>query len=224
VAAWTAMSAVSPSPGGRAAPRRAGAPARRPPLPARTGDLPPPRSQVRRNRTWMTLLLLTPVILAGLAVLAFATDGGGGPSVKPRSVPAGYDAITDSYFGYVVPKSYQQNTTWTDQNADFFYGEAPAFVAETLLITKMSPTPSSHPPASFGSFGQLKSPVPYTVSDGHAVRIPGTAFAYEESITRPGGYHALALDAWERDSSTQVWLLIRAPARVTSTVVASLQG
>jgi hypothetical protein len=171
----------------------------------------------------MLLLRITPVCLAGISLLTFATGGPSEPTVNARIVPARYTAITDADFGYAVPDSYTQNTAWTDQNGDFFYGVPRAFVAETLLVTKIRPTAGTRPPPPFKDFGQ-PDPVPFAVHGGHAVSIPGTNFAWEETITRPGGYHALALDTWERTSQTQMWLLVRAPTAVTHTVLASLQG
>jgi hypothetical protein len=184
----------------------------------------PPRPQVRRTRLWMSLLLLTPVCLFGIAILVLESKGPAEPTVKPLSTPPGYQAITDAYYGYAVPASYSQNTTWTDQNGDFFYGTGKGgWVAETMLVTKHSPGPATAPPVSFRSFGENK-PTPYTVSGGHAVRVADTAFAYEVDITRPGGWHAVAVDTWLSDSTTQMWLLVKASPPVTQTVISSLRG
>jgi hypothetical protein len=172
---------------------------------------------------WMLLMLLTPVCLAGISILVYATDGPNEPTVEPIVTPAGYYGVTDADFGYAVPNAYQQNTTWTDQNGDFMYGGAGAFVAETELIAKTSPTATSPPPPSLAVFGQA-APVPYTLHGGHRVSVRGTAFAYEATMTRPGGYHAVVIDTWEASSSTQMWLVIRAPADVTHNVITSLQG
>jgi hypothetical protein len=229
------MPAVSRSPDGRTTPLQAGAGAgppsgRRPPggstrpgQRSRADELPPSRKRVRRTRVWMVLLLLTPVVLATISLLAFSTSGPPEPSVTPRLTPPGWYAVTDADFGYAVPNADQQNTTWTDQNGDFFYGTAQNFVAETLLVTKTSPNAASPTPASFRSFG-LSTLAPYALHGGHTVSIPGTNYAFEETLTRPGGYHADVLDTWESDSSTQMWLLIRAAPAVTRTVLASLRG
>jgi hypothetical protein len=227
------MPAVSRSPDGRTAPRQTGSgagagrrpdgslvrTARRPPR----DNSPEHRKRVRRTRVWMVLLLLTPVCLATISLLAFSTSGPPEPSVAPRLTPAGWYGVTDADFGYAVPNAYQQNTTWTDQNGDFFYGTAQAFVAETLLVTKVSPTAASPAPDSLRSFGE-STLAPYTLHGGHTVSIPGTNYAFEEKMTRPDGYQAEVLDTWESDSSTQMWLLIRSSPAVTRTVLASLQG
>jgi hypothetical protein len=185
--------------------------------------VPVTRRRVRKVRIWMTLLLLTPVCLALISLLAFGTSGPPEPVIHPRSTPHGYQAITDADFGYAIPSGYQQNTTWTDQNADFLYGSSGAFVAETLASPDHPPTASSPPPLSFSSFGEPRL-VPFTAHGMHAVTVPGTRQAWEEQITRPGGWIATAVDAWEADTSTQIWLLVHAPAGIARTVVASLQG
>jgi hypothetical protein len=185
--------------------------------------VPVTRERIRKTRRWMLLLLLTPLCLFGISVLAFGTSGPPEPVVHPRSTPRGYEAVTDSYFGYAVPASYTQNTTWTDQNGDFLYGTQRTFVAETEAILTRSPTAGAQAPPAFKSFGE-RTLVPYRTGPAHRVTVPGTRIAFEEQITRPGGWRATAVDAWEQDTTTQVWLLIRAPASVTRQVLASFQG
>lgn len=185
-------------------------------------DAPPSRQRVRRTRLWMLLLLLTPVCLAVISLLTYAASNPE-PVVHPTSTPQGWQAITDAYFGYAVPASYSQNAGWTDTDADYFYGNPAAFVAETLVVAKTSPTAATRPPASFKDFAE-QSPVPYSLSGGHPLSVPGTNFGWEATVTRPGGFRATAVDAWESGTQTEIWLLIRAPAAVTRQVVASLQG
>jgi len=185
---------------------------------------PPAPGQVRRTRSWMLLFLLTPVCLAVVVWISVGSGGPVEPVVHPVTTPPGYRAITDAYYGYAVPRGYRPNGTWTDANGDFLYGTpAHGWVAETMLITKRRPAATTAPPASFEAFGERK-PTPFRVSGGHPVRVADTTFAYEVDITRPGGWHAVAVDTWLRDSSTQMWLLVHAPPAVTRTVVASLRG
>jgi hypothetical protein len=218
------MPAASRFPDGRTTPRAATVPvAGKAAAASRPAGSPAERRRVRRTRIWMLLLLLTPVCLAGISLLAFATSGPPEPTVHARAVPSGYYAVTDADFGYAVPNAYQQNTSWTDQNGDFLYGDPKAFVAETLLVADTPPTAGSRPPASLASFGQ-PTPLPYSLGDGHPIAVPGTSYAYEETMTRPGGYQAVIVDTWERSSSTQMWLMLHSPAPVTRTVIASLQG
>jgi hypothetical protein len=223
------MSVIPPSPDRRDLDEyRASGPLRRrdqgnSPVLFDTAGVPVTRQRVRRTRRWMLLLLLTPLCLFGISVLAFGTSGPPEPVVHPRSTPPGYQAVTDSYFGYAVPKGYTQSTTWTDQNGDFLYGGPRAFVAETEIILNHSPSAASPPPPAFRSFGE-PTLVSYQSGPAHRITVPGTRVAFEEQITRPGGWVATAIDAWERDTTTQVWLLIRAPAAVSRLVIASFQG
>ena len=104
----------------------------------------------------MLLFLLTPASLG--VVIAFALGAAGppppaGPSARPVSVPSGYAAVSNPYFGYAVPASYHANANWTDANGDYFYGNPPhGWVAETLLVARRSPTASTEPPATFRFF------------------------------------------------------------------------
>lgn len=178
----------------------------------------------RKVRLWMVSFLLTPVILLAVVFLAFETSGPNEPTIHPRFQPAGYQAITDAYFGYSIPKAWSQQAAWTSQDGDFFYGSPSAFVAETLVVTKHAPTARSRPPSAFGSFG-LSAPTKVSLrGPATRLRVPGTAGGWRVEVTRPGGFVATALDVWQPSTTTQLWLLIRAPASVTATVIRSLNG
>jgi hypothetical protein len=206
-----------PSAGGSLTPRSAGA------VEVATAR-PRTRVEVKRTRRWMLLMLLTPVVIIVVVWLDFDSSVFRLPVVPPVATPKGYTAITDAYYGYSVPATYEQNPSWTDADGDFFYGTtAGGWVAETMLVTKHSPTAATKPPSSFALFGE-PTPTPYRVSGGHRVRVDDTTFAYEETITRPDGWRAVAVDTWLGDSSTQMWLLVKAPPGVTRTVIASLRG
>lgn len=188
------------------------------------GPPPPQRVVARRNRRWLLLFLLSPVCLAIAVAFAYGVAGPPEPSVPARSVPPGFKAITDAYYGYSVPSSYAQNASWTDANGDWFYGTPQAFVAETMLITKHSPTAATSLPTAVQFDAESRHAVDWRLGAGQRIVVPHATFAYEVALTRPGGVRAVAVDTWLRDSSTQMWLIIHAPARVTSAVIASLQG
>ena len=48
--------------------------------------------------------------------------------------------------------------------------------------------------------------------------------AYRYTMTRPGGFEATAIDAWQSRSGAEIWLLIRADPATTASVLASLQA
>ncbi len=191
------------------------------PRPART------RRERRGIRGWMLLMLLTPASLG--VVIAFALGAAGpppppGPSVRPLSVPAGYRAVANPYFGFAVPASYRPNAAWTDSNGDFFYGDPlHGWVAETLLVARRSPTAATRPPVTFRFFAEGRS-TPYTLSGGHPVHVAGASFAWELDVHSRAGWRAVALDTWSRRSSTEMWMLVRAPGPVTRAVLASVRG
>ena len=174
----------------------------------------------------MATLLLAPLCLAAVSLLALRSGGPSEPVVEPTVRPAGYLAVTDATYGYAVPSSYAQNPAWTDQNGDFFYGTARAFAAETLVSTQRPPGPRAAPPAAFDSFG-ASGPVVSDLGPARRIAVSGTEGAWERTVTRPGGWHGVAVDAWEPSSThelIEIWLLVKAPAEVTRTVLSSLQG
>lgn len=177
----------------------------------------------RRNRRWFILLLMTPAVFGLLAVLAVVTNGPPEPSVKPVSVPTGYRAISDAYFGYAIPSGWTVNRAFSDTNADFFYGTGLSWVGENLRIAKTAPLPGADPPTQLATFGQAGS-LPYQLGTARPVTVPGIAVAYQYDVTRPNGFHATALEVWERSSDTDMWLLVHANPSVTTTILASLAG
>ena len=48
--------------------------------------------------------------------------------------------------------------------------------------------------------------------------------AYRHLLTRPGGFQAVAIDAWQAGSGAEVWLLVHADPATTATVIGSLSG
>ncbi len=190
------------------------------PRPART-----PREK-RHIRGWMLLFLVTPASL-GLVVALVLTVGGpppAGPPVGPVSVAAGYRAVRNPFFGYAVPVSYRENSAWTDSDGDYFYGDPlRGWVAETLLVADRSPTEGTKPPTTFRFFAEARS-TPYTLSGAHRVHVAGASAAWELDVHSRAGWHAVALDAWSRGSSTELWMLVRAPSAVTRTILSSVRG
>lgn len=197
---------------------------RRPSGALERGGRPPQRVVARRNRRWLLLFLMTPICLGIAVAFAFGVAGQPEPQIPPRSVPPGYRAISDAYYGYAVPASYRLNPNWTDANGSWFYGSSRSFVAETMLVTSHSPGPSTPLPPALAADGETRSPVRWRVVDRRRTTVPHATFAYEVELTRPGGRRAVAIDTWLRDSSTQMWLLVQAPPAVTRTVVGSLRG
>lgn len=181
------------------------------------------RPVAARNRRWLLAMLVLPLLVAAAAVYATSQASGSIPQVPPLSVPRGFRAITDPYFGYAIPASYHPNANWTDTNGDTFYGSPGAFVAETISARSAAPTASTRPPATFAAFGERRATA-YSLSGGHPVSVPNAQFAYEVHVSRPGGWHAVAVDTWLADSSTQMWLLVRSPAVITQSVIGTLRG
>ncbi|MDQ2727337.1 MAG: hypothetical protein M3Y91_05640 [Actinomycetota bacterium] len=182
-----------------------------------------PSASRGRNRRWLVLLMLTPVIMTILAVLAFTTKGPPEPSVTPRSVPAGFKAISDAYFGYAIPSAWKESQAFTDANGDFFYQGRSGWVGENVRIRAARPVPGTDVPPQLATFGQGQ-PVPYQLGGAQPVTVPGVAAAWAYEVHRPNGFSATAIEVWQGSSQTEMWLLINAGPGVAPVIAASLQG
>jgi hypothetical protein len=167
----------------------------------------------------MVLMLLTPVVLGVTTLLLAETGGPTEPQVKVN-VPAGYQAITDPYFGYAVPAGWTKNTIFSDSVGDLYYQGNGGWAGENERVTKTAPTPAGAP-TSLQSFGQL-APAPYQLTDATPVRVPGATTAVEYQVVRNGHVDATAIDAWDQGTQTELWLLVDAPPSVTHTILSSL--
>lgn len=186
--------------------------------------LSPQHPQARRNRLWMLLMALTPVIFAILyASGTFSNGGAPEPVVHPLRTPPGYQAVTDAYFGFAIPKKWPENSSMSDSNGDFLYGGPGGWVGESERIAKASPGPSTPVPQALWAYG-VTTPTRFGTLGGHRIQVPGTNFAWAVTLTRPGGSRAQAVDVWEARSQTEVWLVVDSSPAVEQTVLGSLQG
>jgi hypothetical protein len=48
--------------------------------------------------------------------------------------------------------------------------------------------------------------------------------AYEYTLSRPQGFRAIAIDAWQAKTDAELWLLVRADSAHTTAVISSLSG
>ncbi len=167
--------------------------------------------------------MLTPVVMTTLAVLAFTTKGPPEPSVKPRSVPAGFKTVSDAYFGYAIPSAWTENPVFTDANGDFFYQGQSGWVGENVRIRATRPVPGTDIPPPLATFGEGQ-PVPFQLGPARPLTIPGVAAAWAYVVRRANGFHATAVEVWESSSRTEMWLLINAGPGVAPAIAASLQG
>jgi hypothetical protein len=190
----------------------------------RSVELTPVEREIRRkNRRWMTLLLV-PSLLIGTAALIAAVVAGSGPSsIRPIAVPAGYRAVSDGYFAYAVPSSWAQSTAYTDNVGDLDTSGNTGWIAEHVGARSAPPVPGEPAPATFTTFGEIR-PVPYHLGPAVPTEVKGASLAYRYTLTRPGGFQATAVDAWQAQSGAEIWMLVRADPATTSTILASLNG
>jgi hypothetical protein len=180
-------------------------------------------AQARRNRRWMLLMAMTPVVFGVLYALGVFTGGDPEPVVNPLHTPPGYTGVTDAYYGFAIPNNWKQNSAFSDSNGDFYYNGPGGWVGESEIIAKTSPSPASPVPESLKSF-DTAIPTGFTLVGGHRINVPGTAFAWAVTLTRPGGFKASAVDVWEARSQTQLWLMVNSSPATDRTIIESLKG
>jgi hypothetical protein len=171
----------------------------------------------------MSLVAIPGVIVGAVALLITLDVSKSGPSVRPAFVPSGFKAVNDGYFAYAVPAGWSQNIAYSDDVGDLDTSGSSGWVAEHVDARANPPTAAEKPPAVFATFGEPRS-VPYQMGPATPVRVAGATQAFRYDVTRPGGFHATAIDAWINRSGAEVWLLVDAEPSTTSTVIASLKA
>jgi hypothetical protein len=177
----------------------------------------------RRNRRWMTLVLVPSLLVGGAALVAALVADSGGSSVHPQVVPPGYRAVSDGLFAYAVPSTWAQSSAYTDNVGDLDTAGPAGWVAEHVDGRVNAPVAGEAPPGSFATCGESR-PTPYHVGSATPTQVKGAAVAYRYTLTRPGGFAATAIDAWQSRSGAELWLLIRADAATTTAVLSSLNA
>lgn len=192
--------------------------------PRRGAELTPAERQMRRrNRKLMAWVAVPGLLLGAAALAASLAAGGGSPVPRPLSVPPGYQAVNDGVFAYAVPRTWSKNLAYSDDTGDLDYSGADGWAGEYLGAKASAPTADERPPASFAVFGQARA-TPYTMGPAQPTEVAGATVAYRYQVSRPGGFTAVAIDAWRSSSGAQIWLLVHAPPAVTSTIISTLRG
>jgi hypothetical protein len=171
----------------------------------------------------MTVVAVPALILGAGALIAAVLAGSGGSSVHPVSVPPGSRAVSDGYFAYAVPSTWSQNSAYTDNVGDLDTQGPSGWAAEHLSGRTTPPHPNEPAPASFASFGEPR-PVPYQLGPANPLPVKGATVAYRYTVTRPDGFRAAAVNAWQSRTGAEIWLLVHADDTTTAAVISSLSG
>lgn len=187
-------------------------------------ELTPAERQVRRRNRKLMAWVAVPGVLLGVAALAASLlVSGGAPAPSPLSVPAGYQAVNDGVFAYSVPRAWSKNLAYSDDTGDLDYSGSDGWAGEYLGARSSAPGEGERPPASFADFGETR-PTAYTIGPAQKINVAGATVAYRYEITRPGGFTAVAINAWQSSSGAEIWLLVHAPEAVTTTIVSTLRA
>lgn len=171
----------------------------------------------------MVGLAVPSLIVLVLALVATAVASSNEPSGPAQSAPPGYQTQNDGHFSYFVPKSWSNNPEFTDAAGDVETSGPSGFVGENIAYRPDPPTLGEAQPASLRSFG-VPSPQPYSLTGGHAIAVPGAPTSYQYTVTRPGGFHAVAVDSWDPTDGVELWLLTEGPPAVTTQLISSLRA
>jgi hypothetical protein len=181
----------------------------------RRAELTPAEKVLRRRNRRLMLFIAVPAVVVGVAaLLAALLSDQASPSVPPASVPAGYQAVTDGYFGYAVPSRWTTNSLFSDNVGDLETSGASGWVAEHLSTRDTALTAGSPPPSVFRVFG-VTSPVP----PERAIAISGAADAYLYQFGAK-----TAIDAWRSSTGTEAWILISASPQVTAEIISTVKA
>jgi hypothetical protein len=211
-AAGESGSSGESGPGGGALERRRGA------------ELTPAEKKVRRrNRQWFMVIAIPAAVVGVAALAASIIADQSTPSVKPVSVPAGYKAVSDGVFAYAVPAAWTTSDLYTDDVGDLDTAGPSGWVAEHVSVRPNPPVAGETPPETFRAFG-VNTPSSYQISGGQPTRVPGAAVAFRYQVSRPGGFQATAIDAWQSGSLAEIWLLVDASPETTAEIVGTFRA
>ena len=184
---------------------------------------PAERVQQRRNRRILLTVALPALLLGATALVASILADKGTPSAHPLFVPPGYHGVTDGVFSYAVPNSWSKNDAFSDDAGDLETSGVSGWVGDHLTARPTAPAAGETPPQVFQSFG-IGRPTPFDTSTAINVAVRNATVAYRYQITRPGGFSATAIDAWESSSGAELWLMINANPETTAEIISTLNG
>ena len=175
----------------------------------------------RRNRRLLLGVVVPSIVVLGLALLATAVFWGNEPTGPSIPSPAGYKAVSDGYFAYVVPTGWATNPAFTDDAGDVDTSGPSGWAGEHRAYRGSPPTLGETPPPVLQSFGMARSE-PIQLTAGHPLAVRGAATSFEYTATRAGGFHATVIDSWNARTGVEIWLMVQASPPVTDQIVASL--
>lgn len=175
----------------------------------------------RRNRRLLLGVVIPSIVVLVLALLATAAFWGNEPGGPTIAAPAGYRAVSDGYFAYVVPKAWATNEAFTDDAGDVETSGPTGWAGEHRAYRFSPPTLGEAPPSSLQAFGMARA-APFQLIGGHLLSVPGAATTYEYTATRPGGFNATVVDSWNSKTGVELWLMVQSSPQITDQIVSSL--
>ena len=100
---------------------------------------------------------------------------------------------------------------------------ATGFAAEHIAYSPTAPHLGNAPPVQLQALG-APNPTPFELTGGQSIQIPGTSAAFRYVATRPDGFAATVINAYDYSAAVELWLMIDSPPAVTQTIVSSLRA
>ena len=171
----------------------------------------------------MVGLAFASIAILASALAATAIANSNAPSGPRQSAPPGYRTVNDGYFSYIVPTTWTNNGSFTDSAGDVENSGPTGFAAQHIAFSRTAPVMGESPPAALAALGTAH-PEPFTLSQGHVVQVKGAQAAFAYTATRPGGFTASVIDAYDYRAAVELWLVVSGPADVTAAVLDSLEA
>jgi hypothetical protein len=172
----------------------------------------------KRNRRWLLIIAISSIVVLVAALIASGVANSNTPSGPKVVAPTGYQAVHDGYFSYVVPSGWSTNQAFTDSAGDVDRSGSTGWTGEHIGYRTTAPALYEPQPASLAAFGMSRAE-PYTLTGGRPIQIPGASTAFSYDMTRPGGFHAPAVNAWNDRYGVELWLVIDASPEVTAQIL-----
>jgi hypothetical protein len=192
--------------------------------PRRGAELTPAERKIRRrNRQWFLVIAIPAAVLGVIALIASILADQSTSSVKPLTVPAAYRAVSDGVFAYAVPATWATNDFFTDDVGDLETSGPTGWVAEHVDARPNPPVAGETPPQALQALG-VSTPRPFDIGTAAPIRVPGAATAFSYQITRPGGFRATAVNAWQASSGAEIWLEVDATPATTARILSTFRA
>jgi len=180
------------------------------------GASPPTKRHGHGLLMWGAFLAFSPICI-GVVVWSALGLNGSYPTVSPP-VPRGWQAVPGIYASFSAPRSWSLQQDMSDASDATYYSGTGGSAGESV-------TQAGTPPARTGPLPAIVA----TFLGGHAtvvsqapVEVRNAAEAWRYELRLDHGASGLAIQAWVRQTQSDVWLVAVPASPVTARVLSTL--